>query len=109
MELSEAKEAFRNRIECEKITLEKLSKETPKGLLEYEKRQRIFEIDDTVLKALDNSINKDNIRKKMEELEKIRDGFLSERKGCIFNTEKINCCTFARNILFDLIEERLYE
>jgi len=62
MELSEAKEAFRNRIECEKITLEKLSKKTPKELLEYEKRQHILEIDDTILEALDNSISKDEVK-----------------------------------------------
>lgn len=63
MTLEEAKEALNSRVACGKINLSKLGKDTPKELLEYEKRQRILEIDETILNYIENeSIPKEKVR-----------------------------------------------
>lgn len=67
MELSEAKEFWKNRAECFRIEIKNNKGETPKDVLEKEKLEYAAQSIDTVLKALDNSVSKDEVRELIQE------------------------------------------
>ena len=54
MELSEAKEFWKNRAECFRIEIKNNKGKTPKDMLEKEKLEHAAQSIDTVLKALDS-------------------------------------------------------
>lgn len=59
MELSEAKEFWKNRAECFRIEIKNNKGKTPKDMLEKEKLEHTAQSIDTVLEALDNSVSKE--------------------------------------------------